>query len=60
MLLISVVAEFRITSWESMSFIGELGITYGIHNAVQERQIEKQRKERKKEREREITRTKNF
>jgi hypothetical protein len=41
MLFISVVAEFRIMKRESMSFIGELGITYGIHNAVQERKKEK-------------------
>ena len=43
----SVVAECRITKRESRSFIGELRITYGINDAVQER---KKRKERERER----------
>jgi len=46
MVFISVVAECRITKRESRSFIGEMGITYGINNAVQER-----KKERKEKRE---------
>jgi len=45
MLFISVVAECRITNRENMSFVAELGMTYGVNNAVQER-----KKERKKER----------
>jgi hypothetical protein len=44
MLLTSVAAECRITKRESRSFIGELGITHGINNAVQERNKEKKRK----------------
>jgi len=47
MLFISVVAECRITKRESRSFIGEMGITYGINNAVQERKKRKEKKRKK-------------
>jgi len=55
MLFISFVVECRITKRESRSFIGQMGVTYVINNAVQ---VRKKEKKRKKERERKTEREK--